>query len=237
MDEPTAGLVIIGNEILSGKIADQNTPFLTRRLFELGVEVKEICVIPDRVDLIADRIAYMSRSFKLVFTSGGIGPTHDDMTIEAVAQATQCGVVVHPELRRLLVEYFKTEDLTPAQLRLAQVPDKAELLYPNGAVYPQVRVNNIYIFPGIPDLLRKKFELVAHLFQNSPWYRRKIELQAGETDIAHILDDIDSRFPDVRLGSYPIRRADVWWVELVLESRDRQRLEDALQELYRLLPD
>ncbi len=227
MEIPTAGLVVIGNELLSGKVVDENTPFLTRRLTQLGVDVREVRIIPDELDLIAAQVAESSQRYTYVLTSGGIGPTHDDLTIEAVAQAFELDVVVSPALESLLKTYYKVDLLSGPQSRMACIPEGAELIYPRGTTYPQVVVKNVYIFPGIPSLLRKKFELIADLFQSEPMHERRIQLVASESDIAETLNQVVSDFPTVRIGSYPRQEEEQWHVELILEARDEKRLIEA----------
>src|SRR5436309_1106482 len=128
----TAGIILIGNEILSGKIEDANAAYLCRELRELGVEVRRITVIPDEVSLIAEEVATFSKAFDLVFTSGGVGPTHDDVTIEGVARAMGVAVVRHPTLVGLLERYYR-DTLTDAALRMAEIPDGASYLLRPGA--------------------------------------------------------------------------------------------------------
>ena len=135
----SAGIVLIGNEILSGKVTDANAAYLCRELRQLGVDVRRITVIPDEVDLIAATVAEFSRSFDLVFTSGGVGPTHDDVTIEGVARAFETRVIRHPELVRLL-DGFYTGDLNEARLRMAEVPEGAELFWAGTLRFPAVVV-------------------------------------------------------------------------------------------------
>lgn len=232
---PTAGLVIIGNELLSGRVPDENTPFLTRRLYELGVEVREIRVVADEMDTIATAVREASERFDFVFTSGGIGPTHDDLTIPAVAMALNRKVVSSPGLERLLKQYYGVDELTLAQGRLAEIPEGAELIYPEGTDYPQVVLGNVYIFPGIPSLLRKKFELIASLFEGEPLHFRKLEMEVSETDIAGVVSAAAERFPAVRIGSYPRHLGNRWEVELTFEARDLELLEEALRYLQEQL--
>ncbi|MBI3925273.1 MAG: competence/damage-inducible protein A [Armatimonadetes bacterium] len=233
---PTAALVIIGNEILSGKTRDQNTPFLTARLFDLGVEVREIRVVPDELEVISRTVRRLAAGHDYVLTSGGIGPTHDDLTIPAVAQAMDRKVVRSPALEHLLKRYFGADELTIAQGRLAEIPEGAELIYPEGSNYPQVVVGNVYMFPGIPDLLRKKFDQVAEFFRSQPFLRERLDLPGLETDIAAILNQAVEAFPAVRFGSYPYEQRGQWRVELVLECRSAEPLAESVEFLRSRLP-
>ena len=225
MEPATACLIIIGNEILTGRVVDENTPFLTRRLTELGVEVREVRILPDELEVISQAVSRASAEHTYVLTSGGIGPTHDDLTIDAVAHAFGRQVVTSPGLEKLLKVYYKVDELTLAQNRLASIPEGAELIYPEGANYPQVVIANVYIFPGIPDLLRKKFELISYLFEGPPSFEARLMFVAHETDIAGLLQDVAKDNPGVRIGSYPKYLEGVWKVELVLESRQPGEVE------------
>jgi molybdenum cofactor synthesis domain-containing protein len=150
----SAGIVLIGNEILSGKVTDANAAYLCRELRQLGVDVRRITVIPDEVELIATTVAEFSRSFDLVFTSGGVGPTHDDVTMEGIARAFQTRVIRHPALIRLL-ESFHRGDLNEARLRMAEVPEGAELFSAETLRFPAVVVKNAYVLPGVPEIFRQ----------------------------------------------------------------------------------
>lgn len=232
---PTAGLIIIGNEILSGKIRDENTPFLAEQLFSLGIDVREVAVVPDELEILSATVRRFCKQFTYVFSTGGVGPTHDDITIDAVAHAFGCATEVKPEMLAHLVEHFKTDQLTPEQLRLGMTPTIAELVYPEGAEYPLVKVENLYVFPGIPWLLKRKFSQLAPSLQSTPWHREKIRVYRRETEIAKLLSSVDAQFPEVRLGSYPILENDKWLVELTLESRDTEDLRRALEVLQQAL--
>src|SRR5438034_1268018 len=149
----TAGIILIGNEILSGKIADVNAAYLCRELRQLGVDVRRISVVPDEVELIAREVVAQSRDFDVVFTSGGVGPTHDDVTIEGVARAMGVPVVRHPELVALLERYYR-DKVTDAALRMAEIPEGAELITGNGLRFPNVAMRNVYVLPGVPEIFR-----------------------------------------------------------------------------------
>jgi molybdenum cofactor synthesis domain-containing protein len=152
----TAGIVVIGNEILSGKVTDTNSPFLARELRKLGVTLLCITTIPDDVDVIAATVKGFAERFEIVFTSGGVGPTHDDVTMEGVARAFGRKVVRHPELDKRLRQYLGA-NANQARMRMADVPDGAELIHDERLGFPTVLCENVYILPGIPEILEQKF--------------------------------------------------------------------------------
>ncbi|HUG35445.1 MAG TPA: competence/damage-inducible protein A, partial [Candidatus Limnocylindrales bacterium] len=153
----TAGIVLIGNELLSGKVVDANASYLCRELRALGVEVRKIAVVPDEVDLIANEVREFSRAYDVVFTSGGVGPTHDDVTIEGVARAIGVPVVRDPRLVALIERYAKGR-VNAARLRMAEVPEGAALIHAENLMFPAVVARNVHILPGVPEIFRQKFE-------------------------------------------------------------------------------
>lgn len=214
-------------------MVDLNTPFLTRRLRELGIEVRRIEVIPDEPPEIVRAVRAASDAFDYVFTSGGVGPTPDDVTVPAVAAALERTIVRSSALERLLLDYYKVDELTIAQGRLAEIPSGAELIYAPDSPYPQLVVGNVYVFPGVPELLAKKFEQIASLLKGTPIYTESLTTALLETQLAPWLVTLGEEHPAVKFGSYPSATE----VELVLESRDEAALQAALGDLRRLLGD
>jgi len=184
---PTAGILVIGNEILSGKVTDVNSPYLCERLREIGVDVERILTIPDVVETIASEVKAMSENYDYVFTSGGIGPTHDDLTIEGVAAAFGRPVEIDPKLREMLRSVLG-DDLSESQLRLATVPAGASLVDSEDKWFPLVVVENVYIFPGIPEGLRRKFESACDHFSGVPYVLKRVYVKRNETEIVETLN-------------------------------------------------
>lgn len=230
-----AAIVIIGNEILSGKVVDQNSRYLSTELRTLGVDVQRIVVIPDAVETIGEEIAFCRKRFDLIFTTGGVGPTHDDVTMEGIAKGLGRPTVRHPILDQILRKIYP-DPLNPAQLRLADVPEGTELLYSERLRVPVLHFENIYIFPGIPELLVKKFDAIKERFRESPFYLKRIFLIREEEVIAEHLNRTLEKFPHLLLGSYPIINHPGYKVILTLESKAPSYLEEALRFLLSLLP-
>lgn len=217
----TAAVIIIGNEILTGKFADENGPFLIERLRELGTDLRRIATIADDRQTIAAEVAHCSATFDHVFTTGGVGPTHDDVTLESVAQAFGEQAVPHPRLVQLL----EAAGLRDAHsLRMATVPEGTELLWDGGVSFPVIRVRNVYVFPGVPKLLRAKFEPIAHRFKGAPMHTARVHTNERETAIAGRLQAVQDAFPGVDIGSYPRFGDEPWRVIVTLESRDADAL-------------
>jgi FAD synthetase len=231
----SAGIVVIGNEILSGKTVDTNSAFLARELRKMGVDVRRIAVIPDDLDDIATTVRNFHERFDLVFTSGGVGPTHDDVTIEGIARAFGRPVVREPELERKLRDFYK-EKVNEARLKMSEVPQGAELIYGGTLAFPTMKVENVYILPGIPEILQSKFLAICERFSAAPYHMRVVYTREGEGAIAEHLNETLRSFPELLLGSYPKIGDPEYVVKLTLESKDRDYLERALEHLLRLLP-
>jgi molybdenum cofactor synthesis domain-containing protein len=199
---PTAGIVIIGDEILTGKFADENAAFLIGELRTLGVELRRITVIPDDLEDIAATVRDASGRFDHVFTSGGVGPTHDDVTIAAIAHGFGTNVSRHPDLEAKVRGYWK-DQLADANLRLADVPTGSELVYGKDQIWPVVCYRNVYILPGVPALFRRKFVDIRDRFRSQPVTAARLYVDVDEGELAPHLDAIVARFASVKIGSYP----------------------------------
>jgi molybdenum cofactor synthesis domain-containing protein len=233
--DQTAGLIVIGNEILSGKVVDTNSAFLAQQLRALGVSLRRMVVIPDEVDRIADEVRAMRQTVDVLFTSGGVGPTHDDVTMAGIALGLGRSVIRHPTLERQLREYFGT-DLNEARLKLAEVVDGTELEYHGNQSFPTFRVENIYILPGIPEIFRDKVLALRSRFASDPFHLRIVYTREMESSIAEYLNQTLAQFPELLLGSYPKLNDPDYQVRITLESKDRQYVERALAALLTMLP-
>ena len=232
---PTAGILIIGNEILSGKIADSNSHYLFQELRSLGVDVDRMITIPDVIEVIASDVEAMSRSYDFVFTSGGIGPTHDDVTIDGIAAAFGVPVVHCQSIEDRIRRATKAEP-NESMLKMARIPEGATLLDAGDLWFPLVIVENVYIFPGIPELLRKKFEGARERFRGVPFVLKRVYVTAMESEIAEDLHRLLEEFPELMLGSYPKIHEESFRVLLTLESRDAGYVQNALDSLLERLP-
>ncbi len=231
----TAGIIIIGDEILSGKVHDDNSFFMAKELWTHGIYVSRISIIPDQIDEIATEVRDFSRRFDYVFTSGGIGPTHDDITIEGISKAFEVSTVVHIALREILEK--KLGILSPEQLKMAEVPEGAELIADDTLSFPLIKFRNVFVFPGIPQLLRKKFLAIESIFNEPMIHLRKVYLNESESRIAPILSRIVEGYRNVKIGSYPDIENKEYSVMVTLESLDDQELGSALRDLLDKIPE
>ena len=231
----TAGIIIIGNEVLSGKTQDTNSHFLCVELRRLGVEVQKISTIQDEIDLIGQEVANFSKRFDFVFTTGGVGPTHDDVTIEGIAQGFSVPVIRHPEIENRMRQRLGGE-VNDARLRMANVPEGAVLLATEALFAPVMNIHNVYIFPGIPRILQERFDAIKERFRGSPYFLKNVFLRYGEGVIASTLNDLLTKFPHLLLGSYPVLDLPDYKVKVTLESKDSDYLDSALKTLVASLP-
>ncbi|MGN6717482.1 MAG: competence/damage-inducible protein A [Candidatus Binatia bacterium] len=231
----TAGIVIIGNEVLSGKTRDTNSHFFCTELRQLGVEVQKISTIQDDIEIIGKETASFSERFDYVFTSGGVGPTHDDVTIEGVAHGLGVKVVRHPDIERRMRQRLG-DQVNEARLRMANVPEGATLLATEAPFAAIVKIRNIYIFPGIPRILEERFHAIKESFRDAPYYRKNVYVRYVEGIIAASLNELLLKFPNLMLGSYPVLDLPDYKVKVTLESKDSNYLEQALQSFIASLP-
>ena len=237
MRQKTAAVVVIGNEILTGKSEDKNASFLIEELYRLGVALRRVDIIPDDVEEIARDVRECSDRFDFVFTSGGVGPTHDDMTIEGVARAFGRPVVRHPELAAMIRGYFG-EGTDETRLRMADVPEGSELIRAAGLRWPVLATENVYVLPGVPELFRSKFEAIRDRFRAEPFHARAIYTREDEFDIAARLERVAAEHPGVDVGSYPTFTRDDYRVKITVESKEERAVERAVASLLELLdPD
>ena len=234
MRQKTAAIVVIGNEILTGKSEDKNASFLIGEMYSLGVALRRIVIIPDDTDVIATAVRECASEYDYVFTSGGVGPTHDDVTIEGVARAFDREVVRHPELEAMLRGYFG-EGIDDARLRMADAPEASELIREGDMRWPVLAVQNVFVLPGVPELFRKKFEAIRERFRAAPFFTHVIYTREDEFDIAPRLDLVAADHTDVDIGSYPTFTREDYRVKITIESKEQAAVERARDQLLALL--
>lgn len=225
----TASIIIIGDEILANKFIDENTPYLLSRCAELHLEVLSVQIIPDVLDRIASAVRTESTRSTYVFTTGGVGPTHDDMTFEGVAKAFDVPLERHPTLVSLIDRYDSTGSVKEAAYRMADVP-KGTTLIATSRGFPQIQVRNVFIFPGVPRLLKSKFTAIEHLLIGREKHHAKVYLNTYESPIASALSNAQDRNPDVALGSYP-RMGETPSLILTVQGYDKNRVSKVQTEL------
>ena len=233
----TAGVLVIGNEVLSGKVEEENARFLVQRLRALGVDLVRIAVVKDDVDTIAREVRAMADAYTWVFTSGGVGSTHDDVTLAGIAQAFEVPLAPQAEILALLEAHFGAR-MNPAVRRMAMLPEGTELLGVGELRYPLVRVRNVHVFPGVPEFLRAKFSWLEPQLAVTPFVLYEVYLNVAEDQIAIPLAEEDARFADIDFGSYPKFDDPTYKTKLTVEGRDGARVAEARAALLgRLAPE
>ncbi len=232
----TAAAIIIGNEVLSGRTRDANLQYLGTELNIIGVRLMEVRVIADIEDEIIEAVNLLRKKFDYVFTTGGIGPTHDDITSASIAKAFGLDHGRHPDAEALLLAHYKPEDVTEARMKMSETPVGAELLFNPISKAPGFRVENVYVMAGVPSIMRAMFDGFRHsLTGGEPMLSRSIAAYVGEGKLGDELGDIQARHPDVEIGSYPFMRDGKFGTSLVCRHTDPHALEDTIIEIIALI--
>jgi len=230
---PKACLLIIGDEILSGRTQDANLKFIGQRLAEMGILLQEARVIPDTPDVIVETLNTCRARYTYVFTTGGIGPTHDDITTVCVARAFGREVVRNPEAVAILKEYYG-ERVNEARLKMTEVPDgpDVELINNRVTAAPGYRIENVYVLAGIPNIAQAMFEAFAPTLQSGdPVHSNNVDAFVRESDIAAELSEIQAKYPHVSIGSYPTMRDKKFCTSVVARSTDQQAVSVVLDKV------
>ncbi len=233
----TAAALIIGNELLSGKIEEANLPLLARTLRGLGVHLKRVVMVMDDVETIAEEIRGLASTHDWLFTSGGVGPTHDDVTVEAAALAFDTKVVSSPELEGMLRAYYGAR-LTEGHLRMALMPESASLESSPELRWPTIRVKNTFLLPGIPDIFRMKLPIViSRMTPGTPYVSRAVYTQMEEATLKPLLDATVASYPEVEIGSYPKLNDPTYKTKLTFDGRDVGLVRAASEAFIATLPE
>jgi molybdenum cofactor synthesis domain-containing protein len=219
----TAALLVIGDEILSGRTQDKNISQVALWLNDQGIRLAEVRVVPDDVGRIAEAVNALRAANDYVFTTGGVGPTHDDITVDAMAAAFEVPVVIHPAARKILEDYYRDRPggLTDARLRMARVPEGAELIANPYSGAPGVRMGNVFILAGVPDIAASMLEALSGKLEGGrPVVSVTVGARAPESEVADLLRETEQANPGVAIGSYPFFRDGRYGANFVIRSED-----------------
>jgi molybdenum cofactor synthesis domain-containing protein len=240
MSNPTAAMLVIGDEILSGRTRDANMHHLAGQLTEAGIDLREVRVVSDDAPAIISAIKALSAAYDTVFTSGGIGPTHDDITADCIAAAFDDHIDVRDDARALLAaHYAKTgSELNEARLRMARIPDSATLIDNPVSVAPGFTIQNVHVMAGVPSVFQAMVVTVLPtLTGGAPLISRTLRIDRGEGDIAGPLGALAADFSDLSIGSYPFQKDGKFGANIVIRGTDEARLETALSQLEALFTE
>jgi molybdenum cofactor synthesis domain-containing protein len=236
-EEVTAGLLVIGDEILSGRTKDSNIGFIASHCTGIGIRLREVRVVGDSEAAIIEAVNALRDTYTYVFTTGGIGPTHDDITADCIARAFGVSIDIDPRAVTLMRERYADADLTPSRLRMARIPDGAELIENSVSKAPGFMIGNVIVMAGVPAIMQAMLVEVTPRLKTGPkLISESIRVDAPESKVAAPLGDCQHAFPDVVMGSYPFFEAGRYGTNIVLTSADVGRLARAKEDLIGRLP-
>lgn len=234
MPNPTAAMLVIGDEILSGRTRDANMHHLAGALTEIGINLKEVRVVSDDAPAIVAAVQALSAGFTHVFTSGGIGPTHDDITADCIAQAFGAAIDVRADARALLQAHYDRNgiELNTARLRMARIPDGASLIDNPVSIAPGFKLENVHVMAGVPSVFQAMVATVLPtLVGGAPLLSRSLRVVRGEGDIAGPLSEFAQTHSDLSVGSYPFQKDGVYGANIVVRGTDAVQLDAAMKTL------
>jgi molybdenum cofactor synthesis domain-containing protein len=232
----TAAMLVIGNELLTGKVREANIVVLARSLRRLGIALQRVVMVLDNVDTIAREVRVLSETHDWLFTSGGVGPTHDDVTIEAIAKAFGVAVVTSPEMKSMLEAHYQ-ERLTPGHLRMALIPEGGALETTSQVPWPTIRVANTWVMPGVPEVFEMKIPVIeAKIGADRPFVSHAVYTQMDEGDLKPLLDRVVLAFPNIEVGSYPKWHDPTYRTKLTFDGLDAALVAGARDAFIASLP-
>jgi molybdenum cofactor synthesis domain-containing protein len=234
MPNPTAAMLVIGDEILSGRTRDANMHYLSGQLTEAGIDLREVRVVSDDHDAIVDAVKALSKAHETVFTSGGIGPTHDDITADCIAAAFDASIDVRADARALLHAHYQRQgtELNDARLRMARIPEGATLIDNPVSIAPGFTLENVHVMAGVPAVFQAMVATVLPtLTGGAPLVSKTYRINRGEGDIAGPLGALAQEYPDLSIGSYPFQKDGKFGSNIVIRGTDGEMVEAALAKL------
>lgn len=237
MSNPTAAMLVIGDEILSGRTRDANMYYLAGALTDQGVDLKEVRVVSDDADAIVSAIKALSSVHDHVFTSGGIGPTHDDITADCIAKAFGANIGIREDARALLAAHYEKtgKELNEARLRMARIPDGATLIDNPVSIAPGFSIENVHVMAGVPSVFKAMVaSVLPHITGGAPVLSQSLRVERGEGDIAGPLGLLAEEFSDLSIGSYPFKDNGIYGANIVIRGTDGPRIDSAMIKLARI---
>ena len=240
MPNPTAAMLVIGDEILSGRTRDANMHYLAGQLTEAGIDLKEVRVVSDDRAAIISAVQVLSEMYNTVFTSGGIGPTHDDITADCIADAFGAGIDVRDDAREILEAHYARAgtELNAARLRMARIPDGATLIDNPVSAAPGFCLGNVHVMAGVPSVFQAMVaSVLPTLTGGAPLVSRTLRIDRGEGDIAGPLGSLAEAHPDLSIGSYPFQKDGRYGANVVIRGADEAQVDAAMAELAAIFPE
>tara|TARA_B100000427_G_C15369473_1_gene533641 strand:- start:128 stop:844 length:717 start_codon:yes stop_codon:yes gene_type:complete len=231
-----AALIIIGNEILSGRTQDKNLSYLANWLNEIGIQLSEVRVIRDEEEVIIETVNYLRKTYDYVFTTGGIGPTHDDITSLSIAKAFNVDLEINDKALSILKEYYKDSELTDARMKMTMIPKGAELVENPVSKAPGFKMENVFVMAGIPSIMQGMLEGARkHLKGGDIIKSVSVDVFTPESNVADELTKLQDKYKNIEIGSYPFTKENRFGTSLVLRSKNEQLLEECKLELLKIV--
>ena len=231
-----AAIIVIGNEILSGRTQDTNTSTLATWLNSNGIKVVEVRVVPDEEKIIVETLNFFRKTYDYVFTTGGIGPTHDDITAQSVAKAFGKKYEIHKEAYKILESYYKPGEFNEGRQKMVWMPENAELIFNPTSGAPGFSVENVFCLPGVPSILKSMLGgLTNSIVGGKPILSLTISLRTVESEIANSLTKVQNDNKDVEIGSYPFFHAGKLGVSIVIRSEDQNKIDNCNSQILKFV--
>jgi len=235
----TAAILVIGNEVLSGRTREANAYLAAQKLFERGCKLGEVVVVPDVHDAIVSTLNRLRDQFDAVITSGGIGPTHDDITMDAIAENFDVSLLEHTETLALMRERYGEENMNDGRRRMARLPQGADPILCEKSICPGAHIDNVYVLAGVPYIFESQLESILTEFGDNehPFIRHEIEVALPESSFAHQLEAVQKKYAEVEIGSYPSMCGNKPCGKICLSSQNRALLDRAVKDVESMLGD
>ena len=231
-----ASLIIIGNEILSGRTQDKNLSYLANWLNEIGIQLAEVRVIRDEEEIVVETVNYLRSTYDYVFTTGGIGPTHDDITSLCIAKAFGVELEINSGALGILKEYYKDGELTDARMKMTKMPVGSELIENPVSRAPGFKMDNVFVLAGIPSIMQGMLEGARkHLTVGKVVKSKSIDVFTPESNVADVLTDLQDKYSEVEIGSYPFNKDNRFGTSVVMRSSDEEKLKNCESDLKELM--
>lgn len=240
MPNPTAAMLVIGDEILSGRTRDANMHHLAQELTKVGIDLKEVRIVSDDAPAIVAAVKALRETYDTVITSGGIGPTHDDITADCIAEAFGVPIDVRDDARALLQAHYDRQgvEFNEARQRMARIPDGAALIENPVSIAPGFTIGNVHVMAGVPSVFQAMVaSVLPNLTGGQPLLSQNLRIYRGEGEIAGPLSDLAKAYPDLSIGSYPFQRDGVYGANIVIRGTDGAQIDAAMTQLSALFPE
>ena len=230
-------ILIIGNEVLSGRTREANAWFAAQALFDVGCKLAEVVIVPDIQEEIIHTLQRLHQRYDAVITSGGIGPTHDDITMQSVANTFDVALLEHAETIKLMTDFYGQDALTEGRRRMARLPEGAKPIICKQSICPGAHINNVYVFAGVPHIFASQLESVLDHFKGQAFIREEVEAHAPESSFAAELGEIQNQYPELEIGSYPSRCGNKPTGKVCISGVDSTKVSLAKVQIKQMLKD